>query len=715
MNLPESIGPGLLLLKIYTKMKNSPIMKLNKLAHQLASKLLFAAILLTVLSPSVFAQGVAINADSTNPDPSAILDVRSTTQGMLIPRMTETQRNAIASPALGLLIFQTDQTAGFYYYDGSAWAATSSGGSGGAFATSAGVTTNSPGAVNTDDLVFGSTQLNDQAGTADDHRLYFDKSKGAFRAGAANAAEWDDANTGVYTAAFGVNNQVSGNFSAAWGDNNTVTGDNATAWGSANTASQPRATAFGLFSTASGRQATAWGGTNIASNIQSTAFGAVDTASGIRATAWGFRNHASAEEATVFGRDCQAAGVRSTAWGLGNKATNNEATTWGGFNVASGSRSTAFGLLSVASGQQATAWGGTNIASNIQSTAFGAVDTASGIRATAWGFMNHASGEEATTWGRSNQAIGIRSTAFGGLNVALGINSTSFGELNASNGQLATTWGSGNQANGAGSTVWGFGNTVSGVYATAFGKDNVVDGTYSTAWGEANYTSGFYSSASGWGNFATGASSTASGQFVYARSLAEFTVGLYGTDYVPLSRSAWHATDRLFVVANGFNANSRSDALIIYKNGDATLAGMLTQNSDRRLKTNIKPLQSALENVLQLGGYSYNWKDTEQRGEALQIGVMAQEVQSIYPELVKEGDSGYLSVNYNGLVPVLIEATKEQQQLIQKQQEEITALKALNASEASSMKAQVEDLQGQINQIQAALQQGNSANSTVSK
>lgn len=61
---------------------------------------------------------IAINSDGSSPDNSAMLDVKSTEKGILIVRMTETQRNAISSPATGLLIFQTDETAGFYFNAG---------------------------------------------------------------------------------------------------------------------------------------------------------------------------------------------------------------------------------------------------------------------------------------------------------------------------------------------------------------------------------------------------------------------------------------------------------------------------------------------------------------------------------------------------------------------------------------------------------------------
>ena len=66
-------------------------------------------------------QGVAINNDGTNPDNSAMLDIKSTSKGILVPRMTSAQRSAIVTPANGLLIYQTDGTTGFYFYNGSAW------------------------------------------------------------------------------------------------------------------------------------------------------------------------------------------------------------------------------------------------------------------------------------------------------------------------------------------------------------------------------------------------------------------------------------------------------------------------------------------------------------------------------------------------------------------------------------------------------------------
>ena len=76
---------------------------------------LLAAVLLTA---TTYAQ---IGINNENPDASAALDITSTTGGLLVPRMTETQRDAISPAATGLMIYQIDGTPGFYYYNGSVW------------------------------------------------------------------------------------------------------------------------------------------------------------------------------------------------------------------------------------------------------------------------------------------------------------------------------------------------------------------------------------------------------------------------------------------------------------------------------------------------------------------------------------------------------------------------------------------------------------------
>jgi hypothetical protein len=82
-------------------------------------KQIFTFLAAVLVTAATYSQ---VGIGTTNPDGSAALDITSTTKGLLIPRMTTAQRLAIASPVAGLMIYQTDVTAGFYYYNGSSWA-----------------------------------------------------------------------------------------------------------------------------------------------------------------------------------------------------------------------------------------------------------------------------------------------------------------------------------------------------------------------------------------------------------------------------------------------------------------------------------------------------------------------------------------------------------------------------------------------------------------
>src|SRR5215472_13254137 len=70
---------------------------------------------------NTFPKTGAAGIGTITPDASSLLEIKSTSQGVLIPRMTLVQRNAIVTPATGLLIYQTNSTPGFYYFNGSAW------------------------------------------------------------------------------------------------------------------------------------------------------------------------------------------------------------------------------------------------------------------------------------------------------------------------------------------------------------------------------------------------------------------------------------------------------------------------------------------------------------------------------------------------------------------------------------------------------------------
>ena len=78
-------------------------------------------LLLALVTGSLTTQAQSVGVGTTTPAASAALDVTSTTGGLLLPRMTATQRAAIPNPVQGLFVFQTDGTPGLYYYIGSSW------------------------------------------------------------------------------------------------------------------------------------------------------------------------------------------------------------------------------------------------------------------------------------------------------------------------------------------------------------------------------------------------------------------------------------------------------------------------------------------------------------------------------------------------------------------------------------------------------------------
>jgi hypothetical protein len=105
----------------------------------------------------------------------------------------------------------------------------------------------------------------------------------------------------------------------------------------------------------------------------------------------------------------------------------------------------------------------------------------------------------------------------------------------------------------------------------------------------------------------------------------------------------------------------------------------ITEVSDIRWKKNIVPIDNALTRVIQLRGVTYNWRANEFKEKNFestpQIGLIAQEVEKVFPELVKTDVNGYKSVEYSKVVAILIQAVKEQQVIISNQQEQITDLK----------------------------------------
>lgn len=119
--------------------------------------------------------------------------------------------------------------------------------------------------------------------------------------------------------------------------------------------------------------------------------------------------------------------------------------------------------------------------------------------------------------------------------------------------------------------------------------------------------------------------------------------------------------------------------------------------SDIRFKKDIAPLREPLEKLLSLRGISHQWKTEEfpdmHFSDRRSIGFIAQEMEKVYPELVQTDRKGYKSVDYAKLTPVLVEAIKEQQKLIEQLQADREALKAACKATADKLSALTERLE----------------------
>ena len=245
-------------------------------------------------------------------------------------------------------------------------------------------------------------------------------------------------------------------------------------------------------------------------------------------------------------------------------------------------------------------------------------------------------------------------------NTASGNYSTAMGYQTEASGLYSTAMGYQTEASGNYSTAIGTQTTASISYSTAIGHQTTASGYVSTAMGYYTTASGIVSTAMGERTTASGDNSTAMGYKTEASDRSSLVIGEYNLlgSTVTNSATQFSTDNTAFVIGNGADSDNRSDALTVLFNGDATLAGNLNVNSDARLKANIVSLGSTLSKLLQIDGKSYTMKKDE--SEKQKIGLLAQDIEKVFPELVSESN-GIKSVNYQGLVPVLINALKEQQ------------------------------------------------------
>lgn len=153
-------------------------------------------------------------------------------------------------------------------------------------------------------------------------------------------------------------------------------------------------------------------------------------------------------------------------------------------------------------------------------------------------------------------------------------------------------------------------------------------------------------------------------------SWGNFSIGNYNTGFMIDSNSG---NVGIGVVYYDFQYYHQYKLMV---NGDASASRFLT-TSDARLKSDIKPIQNCTKNLLQLSAKVYDKKSGDKQSR--EIGLIAQDVVNVFPEVVSDNNSGYLSIDYMEMVPLIIETIKEQQMLIENNQKNIDRLEMKKA------------------------------------
>jgi hypothetical protein len=464
-------------------------------------------------------------------------------------------------------------------------------------------------------------------------------------------------------------------------------------------------TAMGYGTEASGFASTAMGYGTEAVGFSSTAMGYGTLASGFSSTAMGYNTEASGDYSTAMGDNSLASGYSSIAMGSGALASDygslvvgrnnlsgatvtNSATNFNTANTAfvignganSSNKSDAFKVLfngDTTVSNDLTVNGDVVVSSDVYAAGLNIGGTA--ITSTA-AELNLLAG--VTTIGS-----GILGSVTEGSNTGVRLSTSTaanHGDIgsNAVDLSYQAYSSSSRGATGRYSTAAGEATTASGESSTALGYYSVASGGYGAiAMGNQTTASGANSTVMGEGGTASGAASTAMGRGTTASDYASLVIGQYNSSgsSVTSNATSFDTANTAFVIGNGVDGSNTSDAFKVLFNGDTTVSNDLTVNgdvvvsSDARLKANIVSLGSTLARLLLIDGKSYTMKkDGKQK-----IGVLAQDIQKVFPELVSEDDNQMLAVNYQGLVPVLINALKEQDTKMKEQGKRLERLEAI--------------------------------------
>jgi hypothetical protein len=214
----------------------------------------------------------------------------------------------------------------------------------------------------------------------------------------------------------------------------------------------------------------------------------------------------------------------------------------------------------------------------------------------------------------------------------------------------------------------------------------------------------------------------ADGHISMMRSLDLNTESTFGALYVKGKQALWwdgtyfswgYDAEYNYFADKVTIGNAANPSYMLYVQGNAYAIGSWS-GSDVRFKKNISSLDNALEKIMNVRGTSFEFRNDEfsdyQFAEGIQYGFIAQELEDIFPEVVKTESNGFKSVNYNGMIPVLVEAVKDQQKIINDLKSENGQLKITNdkiEAELKQLKVENEAINSRLEKIEALT--GNSA------
>jgi trimeric autotransporter adhesin len=632
------------------------------------------------------------------PDSSAIFQVQSTSKGMLVPRMPSAFKDAIAGPATGLLIYQTDGDKGFWYFDGSKWISLNSS----RLLTDADEDTKVQVEKNPDEDVIRFELDSTERWVMVGSRLEPKNSAGAVYIGE-NAGLNDSlifgANVGIGSNALKANkknvdlvaigkNALRNN---AWDSTNLFLATGNTAIGSA--AMQDNTT--GAFNTAVGSFSmrynvnglfnSALGAGAFFSNT-SGSFNCAFGSNALRLNVGGKSNTAMGSgslETNVNGdRNC-AFGERALyvhASGSDNVAIGHNtlySDTVGSRNIAIGRRALYNNMDRndlVAVGDSALYYNGTNATQSFHSTGNTALGSKS-LKNNTTGYSNTAMGFSALSanlTGKRNSAFGYKalSNNLEGLwNTGIGyqaLDNNTTGDFNTAIGSGANT-GSGNLSNatavGANATVSASNSLVLGDGAKVGIGSNTPSEKLTVAGTNARLFVG------------DGDGSTKTGLIIDGDEPGEY-VRIHAYDYDISSTMDINIPSQLLLGVWGGTTTYTLE--VASGNAAKPGGGSWASTSDIRLKQDIKDYHPGLRDILKIRPvqYRYNEKSGYDTTEE-HIGVIAQELQTIAPYMVNtfmKDDTEYLSVDNSAMTFMLINAVKELSKLNEQTQTQLSRI-----------------------------------------